>query len=89
MGGSAGMSVGTPVDLFGLSHLGNCASSNKVCTVVKRTLFGECMDEKLTSLPGATPKYTISSDLWASLSAHTLDGRKMYAVQPKTHKWLT
>ena len=59
MGGSAGMSVGIHVDhLTGLSHLGNCASENSACTVVKRTLLGECMNRKLASLPGATPRYT-------------------------------
>ena len=70
MGSSTGMSVGTHVDLLvGLSHLGNCASENSACAAVKRTLLGECMNKKLPSLPGATPRYTISSNLGASLSA--------------------
>ena len=67
---STSMLAGTHVDhLIGLSHLGNCASENSACVVVKRTLLGECMNKKLASLPGATPKYTISSNFGASLSA--------------------
>ena len=90
MGCSVGKSVGTCVGcLTGLSHLGNCASENLACVAVKRTLLGERMNKKLASLPGATPRYTISSDLGASLSALTLVGRKTYAAQPKTRKWST
>ena len=89
MGGSAGTSAGTHVDCFtGLSHLGNCTSENLACTAVKRMLLGERMNKKLASLPGATSKYTISSDFGASLFAQMSEGRKTYAVQPKTHKWL-
>ena len=88
MGCSAGASAVTHAGrLMGLSHLGNCASENSACPVVKRMLLGECMNKKLASLPGATPKYTISSDLGASLSAQTSAGRKKYAAQPKTCKW--
>ena len=88
MGGSAGISAGTRCDRFmGLSHLGNCASENSACAAVKRTLLGERMNKKLASLPGATPRYTISSDFGASLFVRTSGGRKTYAAQPKTRKW--
>ena len=88
MGCSAGMSAGTLVGhSMGLSHLGNCASENSACMVVKRMLLGEHINRKLASLPGVTPRYTISSDLGASVSAHTSAGRKTYAVQPKMRKW--
>ena len=42
-GGSIGMSAGTHVDLFGLSHWGNCASLNEACAAVKQTLFRKHM----------------------------------------------
>ena len=71
----------------GLSHLGNFASENSACAAVKRTLWGEHMNKKLASLPDATPKYTISSHLGASLLAQTSAGRKTYVAQPKTCKW--
>ena len=77
MGSSTGVSVGTRVGLFtGLSHLGNCASENSACTAVKRTLWGERINKKLASLLGATSKYTISSDLGASLLARMSARRK-------------
>ena len=70
MGCSTGTLAGTCAGhLTGLSHLGNCTSENSACMAVKRTLLGECMNRKLASLPGATPRYTISSNLGASLSA--------------------
>ena len=70
MGNSAGVLAGTHVDHFvGLLHLGNCTSENSARAVVKRTLLGECMNKKLALLLGATPRYTISSKLWASLFA--------------------
>ena len=88
MGCSAGMSVGTRVGHFtGLSHFRNCTSKNSACMVVKRTLWGERMNKKLALLPGATPRYTISSDLGVSLLAQMSTGRKPYAAQPKTRKW--
>ena len=87
MGGSTGMSVGTHAGLLtGLSHLGKCTSENSACAAVKRTLLEECMNKKFASLPGATPRYTISSDLGASLSARTSAGRKTYAAQPNMCK---
>ena len=90
MGSSTGMSAGTHVDLLtSLLHLGNCASENSACTAVKRTLLGECMNRKLALLLGATSKYTISSNLGASLFAWTSDRRKTYAAHPNTCKWLT
>ena len=59
MGGSAGMSVGTHVDLLmGLSHLGNCTSENLVCAAVTRTLLGEHINKKLALFPGAIPRYS-------------------------------
>ena len=90
MGGSTGTLAGARVGRFmGLSHLGNCTSENLACAAVKRTLLGEHINKKLASLPGATPKYTISSDLGARLSARRSAGRKTYAVQPKMRKWST
>ena len=88
MGSSAGMSVGTHEGHFtGLSHVGNCTSEKSACVVVKRTLLGECMNRKFASLLGATPRYTISSDLGTSLSARMSIGRKTYAVHPNMRKW--
>ena len=76
MGSSTETSAGTHVDLLtSLSHLGNCASENLACIAVKRTLLGECMNRKLALLPGATSKYTISSNLGASLFAWTVNLR--------------
>ena len=67
---STGTSAGTHVDLLiGLSHFGNCASSNSAHAAVKRTLLGECMNRKLALLPGATPSYTISPNLGVNLLA--------------------
>ena len=52
------MSVGTCVDhLISPLYLGNCTSENSACTVVKRTLLGEHINQKLALLLGATPKY--------------------------------
>ena len=88
IGSSTGMLATTRVGHFtGLSHLGNCASENSACAAVKRTLWRECIKRNLASLPGATPKYTISSDLGASLLARMSARRKTYAAQPKTRKW--
>ena len=62
------------------------ASLNSACADVNKTLLGDLMNRKFDSFPGATPIYTISSDLGAILLARTSSGRCMYAVHPKTHR---
>ena len=44
-----------------------CDSLKSVCAEVKRMLLGDHMNRKFELFPGATPKYTMSSDLGAIL----------------------
>ena len=63
---------------------GKQASSNSTCADVNKTLLGDLMNRKFDLFPGATPMYTINSDLGAILLARTSSGRCTYAVHPKT-----
>ena len=63
---------------------GKQALSNSTCVDVNRTLLKDLMNRKFDLFPGATPMYTISSDLGAILLACTSSGRCIYAVHPKT-----
>ena len=63
---------------------GKQASSNSTCVDVNRALLKDLMNRKFDLFPGATPMYTISSDLGAILLACTSSGRCIYAVHPKT-----
>ena len=65
---------------------GKWASSNSTYADVNKTLLGDLMNRKFELFPGATPMYTISSDLGAILLACTSSGRCMYAVHPKMHR---
>ena len=68
----------------GFVQQGKWASSNSAYADVNKTLLENLMNRKFDSFPGATPRYTISSDLGAILLACTSSGRCMYAVHPKT-----
>ena len=70
----------------GFAQRGKQALSNSICVDVNRTFLGDLMNRKLDLFPGATPMYTISSDLGAILLAHTSSGRCTYVVHPKTHR---
>ena len=67
----------------GFAQRGKWASSNSACADVNKTLLGDLMNRNFDLFPGATPMYTISSDLGAILLACTSSGRCTYAVHPK------
>ena len=62
------------------------ALSKSACADVNKTLLEDLITRKLDSFSGATPMYTISSDLGAILLACTFSGRCTYAVHPKIHR---
>ena len=72
----------------GFAQWGKWTSLKSTCVDVNRTLLGDLMNRKFDLFPGATPMYTISSDLGAILLACISSGRCMYAVHPKTCRCL-
>ena len=86
MGSHCGATCAVGCVWVGFTQWRKWASSNSACADVNRTLLGDLMNRKLDLFPGATPIYTISSDLEPILLAHTSSGRCIYAVHPKMHR---
>ena len=71
----------------GFAQWGKWASLKSACADVNRTLLGDLMNKKFDLFPGATPMYTISSDLGTILLAYTSSRRCTYVVHPKTCRY--